>query len=91
MSKLIYKLKNDKLFLALFVAVLFVVLFDLFMLVYDIVQFVKISQNPVNLFNGFVALNVFAGVLNILAIGVITAYYVLNLKRVKTDNKMGKK
>ena len=91
MSKLIYKLKNDKLFLALFVAVLFVVLFDLFMLVYDIVQFVKISQNPVNLFNGFVSLNVFAGVLNILAIGVITAYYVLNLKRVKTDNKMGKK
>lgn len=91
MNRLIYKLKNDKLFLALFVAVLFVVLFDLFMLVYDIVQFVKISQNSANLFNGFVSLNVFAGVLNILLIGAIILYFVFNLKRIKTDNKMGKK
>ncbi|MBQ4541360.1 MAG: hypothetical protein IJA23_00760 [Clostridia bacterium] len=91
MNRLLYKLKNDKLFLILFASISAVVLFDLFMIVFDIVQFVKISQNSVNLFNGFVALNVFAGVINILAITAILVYFILNKRRIKTENKMARK
>lgn len=91
MNRLLYKLKNDKLFLILFVSISAVVLFDLFMIVFDIVQFVKISQNAVNLFDGFVALNVFAGVINILAIAAILVYFILNKRRIKTENKMARK
>lgn len=91
MNSLLYKLKNDKLFLILFVSISAVVLFDLFMIVFDIVQFVKISQNSVNLFNGFVALNVFAGVINILAIAAVFVYFILNKRRIKTENKMARK
>ncbi len=91
MNSLLYKLKNDKLFLILFVSISAVVLFDLFMVVFDIVQFVKISQNAVDLFDGFVALNVFAGVINILAIAAILVYFILNKRRIKTENKMARK
>lgn len=91
MNRLLYKLKNDKLFLILFVSISAVVLFDLFMVVFDIVQFVKISQNAVNLFDGFVALNVFAGVVNILAIAAVFVYFILNKRRIKTENKMARK
>ena len=91
MNRLIYKCKNDKLFLILFVSISAVVLFDLFMVVFDIVQFVKISQNSVNLFNGFVGLNVFAGVLNILAIAAVLVYFILNKRRIKTENKIARK
>ena len=91
MNRLIYKCKNDKLFLILFSLISVVILFDLFMVVFDIVQFVKISQNSVNLFNGFVALNVFAGVLNIFAIAVVLVYFILNKRRIKTENKMARK
>ena len=91
MNRLIYKCKTDKLFLSLFSLMSVVILFDLFMVVFDIVQFVKISQNSVNLFNGFVALNVFAGVLNIFAIAVVLVYFILNKRRIKTENKMARK
>ena len=91
MNKLFYKLKNDKLFLLLFAAISVIVLFDLFMLIFDIIQFVKISQNSVNLFNGFVGLNVFAGVINILAIAVIIAYLAVSKRKIKTQNKSIKK
>lgn len=91
MNRLLYKLKNDKLFLILFVSISAVVLFDLFMVVFDIVQFVKISQNAVNLFDGFVTLNVFAGVINILAIAAVLVYFILNKRRIKTENKMARK
>lgn len=91
MNKLFYKLKNDKLFLLLFTAISLIVLFDLFMLIFDIIQFVKISQNSVNLFNGFVTLNVFAGVINILAIAVIIAYLAVSKRKIKTQNKSIKK
>lgn len=91
MNKLFYKLKNDKFFLLLFAAISVIVLFDLFMLIFDIIQFVKISQNSVNLFNGFVTLNVFAGVINILAIAVIIAYLAVSKRKIKTQNKSIKK
>ena len=91
MNKLFYKLKNDKLFLLLFAAISVIVLFDLFMLIFDIIQFAKISQNSVNLFNGFVTLNVFAGVINILAIAVIIAYLAVSKRKIKTQNKSIKK
>ena len=91
MSKLLYKLKNDKLFLILFVSISAVVLFDLFMVVFDIVQFVKLTQNSVNLFNGFVGFNVFAGVINILALASVLVYFILNKRKIKTENKMVRK
>ena len=91
MNKLFYKLKNDKLFLLLFALISVIVLFDLFMLIFDIIQFVKISQNSVNLFNGFVTLNVFAGVINILAIAVIIAYLAVSKRKIKAQNKSIKK
>lgn len=91
MSKLIYKLKNDRLFLILFAVVSFVVLFDLFMIVYDIVQFVKISKNSVDLFASFISLNLFAGVVNILVIAAIVAYFVVGFKRLKVDVRHNKK
>ena len=91
MSRLLYKLKNDKLFLALFVVVSVVVLFDLFMIIFDIIQFVKISQNSVNLFGSFISLNICAGVINILAIAGIIAYLVILKRKIKTQYKMIKK
>lgn len=91
MNKLIYKCKNDKLFMIVCVLVSFVILFDLFMVVFDIIQFVKLTQNSVNLFNGFIALNVIAGVFNILAGLAGFVYFMLNRRRIKTDNKLTRK
>ena len=91
MNRLIYKCKNDKLFMALCIVISVAFLFDLFMIIFDIIQFVKLAQNSVNLFNGFVALNVFAGVINILAGFAVSVYLILNKRRIKTDNKMVKK
>lgn len=91
MNKLIYKCKNDKLFMIVCVLVSFVILFDLFMVVFDIIQFVKLTQNSVNLFNGFIALNVIAGVFNIFAGLAGFVYFMLNRRRIKTDNKLTRK
>lgn len=91
MAKLLYKLKNDALFLALFVVIFAVILFDLFMISFDIIQFVKISQNSANLFNSFISLNIFAGVFNCVAIVVIILYFVLDSRRIKINNKTAKK
>ena len=50
-----------------------------------------IIKNIINLFNGFVGFNVFAGVINILALASVLVYFILNKRKIKTENKMVRK
>ncbi len=82
MSKLVYKFKNNKLFFAVAISVCLVVLFDLFVVVFDIIQFVKLSESAVNRFSGFETINVLAGVLNAAMIVFIVFYVIFSRRKI---------
>ena len=85
MANLMYRIKNDKKFFVIMMVVLFVVLFDLFVLVFDVVQFVELSKNVANRFAGFKSINIVAGIFSILATVAICVYLVLMKKTIKVD------
>ena len=85
MNKLLYKMKNNKLLTGVVIGILLVILFDLFVIIFDIVQFVKLQENSINRFAGFAEINITAGVLNILAIAVILVYLILRKRKLKVQ------
>ena len=85
MANLMYRIRNDKKFFAIMMVVLFVVLFDLFVLVFDVVQFIELSKNAANRFAGFKSINIVAGIFSILATVAICVYLVLMKKTIKVD------
>lgn len=91
MGKLLYRLKNDKIFLCESIAVCCLLIFDVFMIVFDAVQFAKLSQNSANLFNGFIPLNIISAVVNLLIIAMLVFFVVLQNRKIKVGNKTTEK
>ena len=87
MFNLKYKIKNNKLefvFMCLFIVVL---LFDLFVIGFDIFQFIKLSQNAADRLAAFGVLNIIAGVLSCVAILLILIYLIVKKLKLKTNVK----
>ena len=82
MSKLVYKFKNNKLFFAVAIALLLVAVYDVFVLIFDIIQFAKLSESAVNRFSGFETINVLAGVLNAAMIVLIVFYVIFSRRKI---------
>lgn len=83
MNDMIYKIKNNKFKFLFYLVLGFVLLFDLFVAVFDIVQVVELNKNSVNRFSGFIELNIIAGVLNVLAIVLIVVYLIISKRKIK--------
>lgn len=91
MGKLIYRLKNDKMFLCECLVVCCLLIFDVFMIAFDVVQFAKLSRNSADLFNGFVSLNIISAVVNFLVIVMVVLFIMLQNKKIKVGNKTTEK
>ena len=83
MNKILYWIKNNKLLAAVVFVGVFVVVFDLFVSAYDIVQFVRLSKNSADFMRSFKSLNIFAGVLNMLEVGFIVFYVIFRKRKIK--------
>lgn len=80
-----YRFKNNKMLLIFATIIFAVLLFDLFVLIFDIIQFVAVSKNVTNRFSGFETLNIFAGILNICIIVAIVCLVIYSRKKLKVD------
>ena len=87
MRDLIFKLKNDKLFAGFALGLAVVVLYDLFVAVFDIIQFAILTNNAAGLFNSFSAINITAGVVNVLAIIAVFVYMIFSRRTLKAQIK----
>lgn len=87
MRNFLFKLKNDKLFAGFVLGLSIVILFDLFVAMFDIVQFVVLTNNSAGLFNSFSVINIIAGVMNALAIIAIMVYLILSRRTLKAQIK----
>ena len=74
------RILNDKILFAIFVFVCVVVAFDVFVLVFDVVQFIMVSSNRALYSKAFVAINVIASILNLIAVAACVLYVVLRKK-----------
>lgn len=74
------RILNDKILFAIFVFVCVVVAFDVFVLVFDVVQFIMVASNRALYSKAFVAINVIASVMNLLAVAACVLYVVLRKK-----------
>ncbi len=85
LNKILYKLKNNKLFAGIIISIFAVILFDLFVIIFDLIQVVKLSKNAVDYMNGFVALNVTGGILSLLAVGLVVFYIIFRRRKIKVQ------
>ena len=77
MKRLWNRIKNDKLLFGLFVFVCVVIVFDLFTVVFDIIQLVIVSKNRAGIYGMFSVINLISGGLTALSAILITLYIVL--------------
>ena len=84
MDKILYKIKNNKLLSGIVFAVMLIVLFDLFVIVFDLIQFIKLSKNAVDYMNGFTAINVCGGIFSLIAVGLVVFYLIFRRRKVKS-------
>lgn len=85
LNKILYKLKNNKLFAGIIISIFAVILFDLFVIIFDLIQVVKLSKNAVDYMNGFIALNVTGGILSLLAVGLVVFYIIFRRRKIKVQ------
>lgn len=80
MIKLFCKLKRDKLFLSLVIAIIALILFDVALVSFDIAQLLIIQQNSANLSSSFITFNIFVFALNFLGLVFIAVYFIIKNK-----------
>ena len=85
MNKILYKMKNNKLFAALVVFISLIFLFDLFLVIYDILQLVEIKGNSIVRFAGYSTINIIGTVANIVAVLAIILYFIYTRKKIKVQ------
>ena len=87
MNKFLYKMKNNKLFAALVIFVSLIILFDLCLIVYDVLQYIEIKGNSIVRFVGYSTINIIGTVLNIVAVLVVIAYVIYRRRKIKVQIK----
>lgn len=88
MISLKYRFKNDRKLLILAIILGVAILFDLLVLVFDIVQFIEVSKNATNRFAGFEILNIFAGIISAFAIVAVIIYLILAKRKIRVDTSL---
>ena len=86
MVKFLYKIKNNKLLSVVICLGVLIILFNLFVAVFDIVQIVMLSKNSANYMSAFKPLNIVAGILNLVEIGLIVFYLIFRKRKLKVQN-----
>lgn len=89
MVKLIKKLKQNKLMFAIAISMLIVGILDVFLIIFDITQFILTLNSPVNLGSAFVFLNVFVCIINLICLALFITYLMIYQR--KTNSKQIKK
>lgn len=79
-KSIIYKLKQDKFLLVLATALLAIALFDVAVIIYDVVNLVLTRSNPAKLASGFMTFNIVAASIN-LAGAIAVVIYMIFRKR----------
>lgn len=79
-NSIIYKLKQDKFLLVLATALLAIALFDVAVIIYDVVNLVLTRSNPAKLASGFMTFNIVAASIN-LAGAIAVVIYMIFRKR----------
>ena len=79
-KSIIYKLKQDKFLLVLATTLLAIVLFDVAVIIYDVVNLVLTRSNPAKLASGFMTFNIVAASIN-LAGAIAVVIYMIFRKR----------
>lgn len=74
------RIRQDKVLFGIFVFVCVAVAFDVFVLVFDIVQFAIVSNNRPALSRVFTPINIVAGVINLLAVLACVLYAIFRKK-----------
>ena len=85
MDKFLYRIKNNKLLAGIVFAVMLVVLFDLFVIIFDLIQIIKLSKNAVDYMSGFTAVNILGGVLSLLAVALVGFYIIFRRRKIKVQ------
>jgi hypothetical protein len=84
MIKFFYKLKSDILLMCLSITCAIAFLFDIFILLFNFIQFILSIKSPALIGSGFLGLNIIAIILNAIALIFLVVYFVLNLKNIKS-------
>lgn len=74
------RIRQDKILFAIFVFVCVAVVFDIFVLAFDFVQFVIVSNNRPALSRAFTTINIVAGAINLLAVLACVLYAIFRKK-----------
>ena len=74
------RIRQDKILFTIFIFVCIVVVFDLFVLAFDIVQFVIVSNNRPALSTSFATINMVASIMNLLVVASCVLYAIFRKK-----------
>lgn len=75
-NSIIYRLKQDKILFALAIALLVVAVFDVAVIVFNIVELIVTNINPSKLASGFLAFNIIAACINVAGALAIISYII---------------
>lgn len=87
MFKFFYKIKREKIFLALILILICTSIFDFSILIFDIIQFFQIKNNSAMISPKFLSLNITMIVLSAVSLFVIGAYLIFRLKRISSKHE----
>ena len=86
MVKFFYKLKNDLFLMIVSIICALVFLFDVFIVIFNLIQFIVAMNNSIKIFGGFLGLNIFTIIINVVAFILIVVYYIFSRRQVVSKN-----
>ena len=88
MISLFYKLKRNKLLFALVISLFVILLLDIALIIFDIIEIVKTGSNSAVLVGGFLGFNIFVFAINV--VGLIFVAFYLIPRRIKINKVLDK-
>ena len=86
MVKIFYKLLRDKLLFSLVIAIMITFILDITLLIFDLIQFIKVSKSATTLAVSFVSFNIVVLVINILVLIFGLIYFLLKRRTIKSKD-----
>jgi len=88
MLKLWYKIKNNLPLLIICIVCGVVYLYDLFLIIFNLTQFIVALNNNVVIFGGFLGLNIFTIIINVVILAFLIVYYILSRRQtIRSDDE----
>ena len=85
--KIIAKLKHDKLKFALFIVVAITIFIDIFLIVFDVIQFFISKNNSANLSSAFLYINLIVFLINVATLSYYIVFLFLKNKSVSSKGQ----